>query len=184
MRRGCLIGIGALLLLCLGVGALGWFVGLPALRGGLRDGIADGIATAVVQRLPATPGVGVAPGTYTITERELQASLLANSGGRAATPAAGDADLLVRLTPAGVEIGVSSQGQDARYRGRLAAADGRLVLPDLTVDNDALALFLPPSDLARAIADGVNRHLAANDLRLQSVIPTDGAVTLVTAPTP
>lgn len=182
MRRGCLLGTGVLLLLCLGLGAVAWFAGLPALRGGLQDGIADGIATAVVDRLPPSPGLGVAPGTTTITERDLQASLLANAGDRDATPAAGDADILLRLTPAGVEIGISAQGQDATYRGRLAAEDGRLVLPDLAVDNDVLALFLPPADLAAAIADGVNRHLAANDLRLESVTPTDGAVTLTTAP--
>lgn len=176
MRRGCLFGTGILLLICVGVGAHFWFVALPDVRSTIREGI------EVARRLPPTVGSGVAPGTYTITERDLQQSLLASTGDADATPAAGAADILLRLPPAGVEIGIAAQGQDATYRGRLAVADGRLLLPDLAVDNDVLALFLPPSDLAAAIADGVNRHLAANDLRLEAVSPTDGAVTLTTAP--
>lgn len=174
MRRGCLLGVGALLL-CLGVGALGWFVGLPAVRDGVREGIEEGVATEVALRLPATPGAGVAPGAYRVTQEQLQERLRANTRNAAGTPeaAAGDNDVVVRLSPAGVEAGISLHGQNA-------VDDGRLAVDDMKNDNAGPALFLPPDDLARDIADSVNAHLAANALRLQSVDPTDGAVTLVT----
>lgn len=176
MRRGCLIAVGVLLLLCLGVVALGWFVGLPAVRDGFRDTIEESVAEEVAQRIPATPGAGVAPGTYTITQRELETSLRAN------LQTDDPDDLVVRLLPSGVELGFTTRGQEVIYTGRLAAEEGRLVLNDMETNNEGLAFVLPPDDLGRAIADAVNRYLAANALRLDAVETTEGAVALTIAP--
>lgn len=175
MRRGCLIAGGVLLLLCLGVAALGWFVGLPAVRDGFRDTIEESVAEEVAQRIPATPGVGVAPGTYTITQRELEASLRQN------LQTDDPDDLVVRLRPSGIELGFTTRGQEVTYTGRLAAEEGRLALNDMETNNEGLAFVLPPDDLGRAIADAVNRYLAANDLRLDAVETTEGAVVMTTA---
>ena len=177
MRRGCLIAAGVLLLLCVGVAALGWFVGLPSVRGGIRDGIEQGFATEVAGVIPATPGLGVAPGGYTVTEEELERRLRAGGNVRTDNPN----DLVVRLSPVGIELGFTAQGQDVTYTGRLAAEAGRLALRDMETDNPGLAFVLPPDDLGGAIADAVNAYLAANGLRLESIEPTDGAVTLTTA---
>jgi len=180
VRRGCLIAAGVLLLLCVGVAALGWFVGLPAVRGGIRDGIEDGVATEVADLIPATPGLGVAPGAYVVTEEELERRLRAGGNVQTDNPD----DLVVRLSPAGLEIGFTAQGQNVTYTGRLAAEDGRLVLRDMDTNNEGLAFVLPPDELGRAIAGAVNGYLAANNLRLESVEPAAGAVTLVTAAAP
>ena len=176
MRRGCLFALLALPGLCLAVGAFAWFVALPGIRDDIRGGVEDGIATEVARRLPPTPGLGVAPGTYRLTEEDLLTGLRANAEG------ANLDDLVLRLAPEGIELDFSARGQTATYAGRPAAADGRLLLRDMATDNAALALLLPPADLGRAIAGAVNGYLAANRLRLQSVESTDGAVTLTTVP--
>ncbi len=178
MRRGCLIAPLAVLALCLAGGALAWFVALPAVRRDVRGEIEDGVAAEVARRIPPTPGLGVAPGTYVVTEDQLQAGLRANAEDD------GLANLVVRLSPTGVALGFATRGQSATYTGRPAAANGRLVLRDMATTNDALAVLLPPDDLGRAIADAVNGYLAANDLRLQSVALGDGTLTLTTAPAP
>lgn len=209
MRRGCLIGI-ALLLLFLGGGTLGWLVGVPAVRGNVREGIEEGVATEIARLIsatvdarlvpatpaasavpatlagdgapatpgahspPATPSVGVTSTTYRFTEEQLRESFGASIG-------AADG-LVVRLSPVGIEIDISSQGQNATYRSGLAVEDGRLILPAMTSDNGILALFLPPDDLARIIAGAVNTSFAADGRRLESVTPTDGAVALTAGP--
>lgn len=94
----------------------------------------------------------------------------ANTRNAAGIPEAAAAENdVVRLSPTGCEVGVSSYGQNVTYRGGLAVDDGRLTLPDIKTDNAGLALLLPLNDPARAIADRPSRSGAPSSASFRGV---------------
>ena len=78
---------------------------LFAARSVLPRAIRHGLSTEVARQIPATPGRGVAPGVYVITRQALQSSLCGSPDSRNADR------LVVRLTPAGLEVGLDSGGR-------------------------------------------------------------------------
>lgn len=50
-RRGCLLGCSVLFALCIGIGLLTWYVGIPRLTGVIEDGLSDGLATEIANEI-------------------------------------------------------------------------------------------------------------------------------------
>ena len=159
-RRGCLIGIGSLfglLLLCCGVG---YFVGIPQVRDQIGEGISETVSTEVAGQIGAGQ---VAPGTYTLSVGDLQRQFASRVAGQNVE------DLGLSVTPQGLTLSFSTNGQQIGYSGTPVAQNGQLVLNDMTVDNDALGFFLPADKLGEAIEAGVNNYFAAQGLSIQSL---------------
>ena len=173
-RRGFVIGAAAVLGFCLLSCVLVFVAGIPAFRNGVRDGVHGAVATEVARQIQPATGGAAQPGTYTLTAADLEAALRQNLN-----DGEDDEALIVRITSVRVEIGITSQGQDAIYTGTPAAADSQFTMRDMATDNDLVSYLLPPSTIAGAIEDAINDHLAANNLRLDSLQLTDGEMTLV-----
>jgi hypothetical protein len=171
MRRGCLISVVAVLGLCVIACVLGYFVGLPRFQDAVADEFEDAIATETAQQLAPT-GQAPQPGTYVITEDSLLQSLQAEAEGGNVE------DVLVSITPEGIELGFDTGGQDVVYSGGVAAENGQLVLTDFEANNDGLEFFFPADKMGEAIEDGVNNYLQENGLELNAVTLGDGQLTL------
>jgi hypothetical protein len=174
-HRGWLIAGAAILGFCVLGCALVFVAGLPAFRSEVRDGVHDAVATEVARQIPAVPGSSAQSGTYTLSAADLEASLRQNLD----DDESDDQDLIIRISADQVEVGITSQGQDAIYTGTPVAEDGQLDMRNMETDNGLVGFLLPPNTIAGAIEDAVNDHLAANDLRLDSVQLADGEMTLV-----
>jgi hypothetical protein len=176
-RRGWLIGIAAVFGFCV-IACLATVVfGLPAFRGNVKDSIQEGVSTEVARQIPATPGQSAPPGDYVITAESLQQSLREN-----ANDSSDAENVLIRITTVGIDIGITSRGQEATYSGKPAAEDGRFVIQNFETNSRFLSFIIPADDLADAIEKAVNGYLQQNNLQVQSVELTSGAMTLTTVP--
>lgn len=173
-RRWLIVGavIAGILLLCCCA-----FVTVPLVvtRSLLPRAIRHGLNTEVARQLRATPGRGVAPGSYQITEQELQQSLRGSTDSRSVN------NIFVHLTPAGIAIGLTSGNRSFTYSGAPAVENGQLVMRNMHVDSRVLGFFLTPGAFGNAIEDAVNNYLAENGLRLAAVQLGNGTLTLTTA---
>jgi hypothetical protein len=174
-RRGLWIGVAAVLGFCILGCILVFVAGIPAFRSGVRDGLHDAVATEVARQIPTATGGTAQPGTYVLTAANLQAGLRENLDDD-------DDALVIRITTDQIEVGITSQGQDAFYTGTPAAENGDLVVHDMTTDNGLVSFLLPPDTIAGAIEDAVNDYLAANNLRLDALELRDGEMALVVSP--
>jgi hypothetical protein len=179
MRRGCLIGSVGTLALCLVVCGLGYFVAIPRVRDTVRDGMRDALSTQVAIQIPAGVDGSAEPGEYTITAADLQDQFVAN------TEDGSVQDVFVRISPSGIEIGLTaSADQEAVYSGFPLAEDGDLVMSNMTTNNEVLDFILPADDLGTAIEDAVNNYLAESGLVLDSLKLSEGELTLETSAAP
>ena len=173
MRRGCMFGCLGILGLCVLAGVLGYFVGLPRFREAVGGEVADAMCTEVARHLAPRPGAAPVPGRYTITEADLERSMVEEAEGQNVE------DVDISITPNQIEITLTSSGdQELSYAGQVAAENGRLVVTDFEASNDVMDFFFPADELAEGIEDGVNRYLALNTLRLNDVELGDGELTL------
>jgi hypothetical protein len=62
------------------------------------------------------------------------------------------------------------------------AQDGRLVIEDMTVDNDVLGFFLPGDRAAGIIEESINGYFAARDLEIESIELGNDEITFTTVP--
>lgn len=173
-RRGLIIGVLALLGLCVLGCALVVIAGIPAFRGEVRDGVHDTFATEIARQPTPLAGSGSADGSYTLTAASLEAGLRENLEDEEA-----DEDLIVRITSTSFDIGITSQGQDAIYTGTPAAENGEFVIRDMSTENSLVSYLLSPETIANAIEEAINDHLAARNERLTAVQLADGSMTLV-----
>lgn len=173
-RRGLLIGVSAVLGFCL-LGCVLMFVSvIPSFRNEVRDGVHDAVATEVARQIPTGTGGAAQPGTYTLNATDLEARLRETLDDEQ-----DEQDPVVRITDNYIEIGVTSQGQDAIYTGKPVAEDGKLTIQEMSTDNGIVRFVLPPGTIAGAIEDAVNSHLNSNNLRLDTIELADGQLTLV-----
>lgn len=173
-RRGLLIGASAVLGFCLLGCILVFVAGIPAFRNEVRDGVHDAVATEVARQIPPATGGAPQPGAYTLTAADLETGLRQNLDEDDDEQA-----LIVRITDAHVEIGITSQGQDAIYTGTPVADNGEFDMREMTTDNNLVSYILPPGTIAGAVEDAVNNYLATNNLRLDSLQLADGVMMLV-----
>lgn len=174
-RRGWLIAVAAIFGLCVIACLATIVIGLPSFRDNVKEEIRDGVATEVARQIPATPGQSAPPGDYVITAEALQQSLRDNAEN-------GDEaeNVVIRITVSGIEVGVTSRGQEAVYSGTPTARDGRFVIDEMSSNSRFLSFILPPGDMADAIEDAVNTYLQENNLQVQSVTLDNGQMTLTT----
>lgn len=177
MRRGCFLSVIGLLGLCLVACALLYFVGLPRFRDSAREEMQNVIGTAVARQIPAPAGGQVEPGTYTLTEADLEGEIQGNVDVQNVD------DLNLELTPGTISFVIQTdQDQDVNYSGNPVAENGRLVMTNMESSDGFLNWIFPADDLGQAIEDAVNEYLTVNDLQLASVEVTDGELTLETVP--
>ncbi len=160
-RRGCLITLGVLALLSIVCCVLAFFVGVPRVRDAIETGVAEGLGTEIASQLPAGE---LPPGTYAISLAELERQLTANVDAQnvEGISLSANGDLL--------ELGIETDtNQTLVYSGRPVAENGRLVVRDMTVNNDALEFILPADQLGEAIEQGVNDYFAARGLQVGGV---------------
>jgi hypothetical protein len=160
-RRGCLITFGVLALLLIICCGLVFFVAIPRVRDAIETGIGEGLGTEIASQLPAGE---LPPGTYPISLAELERQLTANV----------DAQNVQGISLAAVgdrlELGVETdQDQTLVYSGRPVAENGRLVMQDMSVNNDALEFVLPADQLGEAIERGINDYFAARGLQVGGI---------------
>lgn len=174
-RRGCLIAVGGmfgLLALCC---VVGWFVGVPRLRDSVSEGITDELSTQVASQLDNVPG-SLDPGTYTLSVADLRQQIDANLDSSTAS------NFDMSVDPQGIAISFESNSQRVGYAGTPVAQDGRLVIEDMTVDNDVLGFFLPADRAAGIIEDSINGYFAARDLEIESIDLGNDEITFTTVP--
>lgn len=171
-RRGLWIGVAAVLSFCILACVLVFVAGIPAFRNEVRDGLHDAVATEVTLQIPTASGGVAQPGAYTLSATSLEAGLRQNLEDD-------DNALIVRITTVQIEVGITSQGQDALYTGTPVADGGELNMREMTTGNSLVSFLLPPETIAGAIEDAVNDYLAANNLRLDALELGDGEMTLV-----
>lgn len=174
-RRGCLIAVGGfigLLLLCC---VVSWFVAVPRLRDSVSEGVSDELSTQIASQLDDVPG-DLDPDTYTLSVAELRSQLDANLDESTAS------DFIISVDQQGIDIRFESNNQQIGYSGVPVARDGRLVIDDMTVDNDVLGFLLPADRAAGIIEDSVNSYFAARNLEIQDVELGDDEITFTTVP--
>jgi hypothetical protein len=173
MRRGCLFGVGGVLVLCLVTCGLLYFVGLPRIQDRVADDFEDGVSTVVAEGIAnAAPGSG----TMVITEEQLNDKL---------SDDVENSDVVSEITPAGISIELNLEESGDRNIGYSAlpiAQDGQLVLTEVEANDGVMERFLPKVKLADAVEDGVNGVLAEHNLQVVDVTLGDGEMTLTTAP--
>lgn len=174
MRRGCFIAVIGVFGLCLVASGLVYFVGLPRFQDGARDEIRDAISTEVAQQIPSTGGTAD-PGTYTLSEAELQQGLAENFDVQNVD------NVLIQITPAGLAFILdANSGDDVTYSGVPVAVNGRLEMTNMESNEGIFDFIFPADELGKAIEDAVNNYLEQNNLQVDSVELIDGELTLVT----
>jgi hypothetical protein len=172
MRRACLVLVIGIVGLCVLACAGGYFVALPRARDRARDDVRDAFSTEVAAQIPRTNG-SVKPGSYTLTQAELQQDLLANLSSSRVN------DIAIAISPTGIRFGVTADGgQETTYTGVPVAEAGKLKMTQMDTSSGVLELVFPADDLGKAIEDSVNGYLAENNLTLSSLTLGDGKITL------
>ncbi|MER3439498.1 MAG: hypothetical protein C4346_18965 [Chloroflexota bacterium] len=174
MRRGCLFGIGAVLLLCVVTLGLGIFVALPRARDAVRDSAAEALATEIALQLPpvATPSAA----TYVLREDALNASLRQRVAGLDIAD-----EITVTITPAYLQLRLVANERATTYTGQVAAAGGRLDVTNMTAEG-MYEVFLSASTAASLVEEAMNGYLAAQRLQLTDITLGDGILTLQVQP--
>jgi hypothetical protein len=173
MRRGCLFGVGGVLVLCLVACGLLYFVGVPRIQDRVASDFEEGVSTVVAEGLAnAAPGAG----TMVITEEHLNDKL---------SDDVENSDVVSQITPAGISIELNLEeggDRDIGYSAVPMAQGGQLVLTEVEANDGVMERFLPKEKLADAVEDGVNGVLAEHNLQLVDVTLGDGEMTLTVAP--
>lgn len=164
-RRGCLIGIGGVMLALVLCCVLGWFVLLPrfhdAVEREMTTVLSTEVADVIVAQVPG--GASVDAGEYRISLAELERRASGGSDNLQieGVEIRGDGNELV--------LGFSAGNAGAEYRFTPQAVGGRLELTDMRGDGGVVEQLLAPEALGGAVENSVNAYLDANDLILSDV---------------
>src|SRR3954451_10047613 len=72
VKRGCCVGVVGLLALCLIACGAGYFLAIPRARDQIQGSVQHAISTEVAIQIRPSSGTPSPPGSYTITQQELQ----------------------------------------------------------------------------------------------------------------
>lgn len=165
-RRGCLIGIGGILLsivLCCG---LGYFVALPRFHEAVEREVTTVLSTEVSQVMDQQiPDAGNASaGTYRMSLDELQQRITSGTDNLQVE------GLVLRGEGEDIVLGFAVTDASAEYRFTpVATSGGELELTNMRGDGGIVEQVLAPEALGSAIENSVNSYLDANGLVLQDV---------------
>jgi hypothetical protein len=175
---GCVMGLIALAVICALTAVLaGLAVGRPVLEDAVGDELEEVVATQISRELAASPrATPLAPGTYVIRAEEINREL-------AADPDAYDPieDLVVTISPDGLEIGFAVFGLDSSYRGMVEVRRGRVVLTDVEASGAAQQI-LSAGEVREIVERELNDYFARHDLTIERVELGDGTLTVVAVP--
>lgn len=175
-RRGCLVGVGGVLVALILCCALGYFVALPRLHQQVEDEVGRVLSTEVARRIDEqAPNVGnVAAGEYRISLSDVEREISSGSENLRVEGmnlrADGD-DLVVRFA-------ISDASSEFRFTPQVTP-EGYLRMADAGGDGGFLEQLLGPESLGNAIEASVNDYLQANGLYLQDVTLADNDLVLV-----
>jgi hypothetical protein len=174
MRRGCLYGVVGILGLCIIGCILGYTVVLPRARDEAREEFGEAIGTQIARQIAPDPALVPKPGTYVISDDELNAGLSDEIS-------ASDYfdEVAVEFASTGFTIRFTANESDVTYYGNVTAVDGRLEAIDLD-DEGVMSFFFPASEVGEALEDVINDYLAANNLRVTAAELGEGTLTLTT----
>ena len=174
-RRGCMSTLLILVLLTLLCCGSIWFIGIPRVRDSIGGRVSNELSTQVANQLGSN-GIALQPGTHVLSVADLQQQM-EDSGSLG-----NDAKVTLSVSPSGLKVSIDSNGQTIGYTGVPAARNGKLVIDDLTSDNDVLGFILPSDKMATAIEKGVNGYFAAQGLEISDLTLGDDTITFDTVP--
>lgn len=163
-RKGCLIGCGGWLLLCVVLGLLGWFVLIPQVKDAVVDGVSDGISTMIADEInPLYSRAELQQGT------DVRFSFgTINDALRTSTQ--DEAVDRVAVTSSGNELTISAEANGQSFDISFVpgvTADGTLELEP--VDDGGWWQSQFSGILSGGFEKAVNQWLEVNDLRLTDV---------------
>jgi hypothetical protein len=175
LKKVLLISLGSVLGLCVLCVGLLYFVALPRAQDAISTQFKESMSTVVSQQLNSSP---IAAGQYEITDKELTDSLVNRVSGSSGTNVDSIAAL---ITPSGVQIELKSNTDKSTVNVGVAAQNGKLVVTHIDNPSWLIKQIMPSDKLSKAIEDGVNNSLAAQNLSLTALTLEQGKMTLTTA---
>lgn len=165
-RRGCLVGVGGVMLALVLCCAVGYFVALPRFHDRIEEELTTVLSTEVADVLDReAAGVGgVAAGEYRISLADLERNV---EGGSDNLQVEG-----LTLRGEGGDIVVAFAVRDAstefRYTPRVSP-EGYLEMGNVRGDGGIVERLLAPESIGNAVENSVNSYLQANGLYLEDV---------------
>lgn len=168
-RRGCLVGVGGVLValvLCCGIG---YFVALPRFHDRIETELTTVLSTEVAGVLDREAGAGdrVGPGEYRIPLSDLERTVEGGSDNLSVEglTVRGEGDDLV------LAFAVRDASAEFRYTPRVTP-EGYLELGNVRGDGGFVERLLAPESIGNAVENSVNSYLQANGLYLEDVTVT------------
>ncbi|MGI8484121.1 MAG: hypothetical protein ACR2OU_07650 [Thermomicrobiales bacterium] len=143
------------------------------MRDSIGDRVSNELSTQVANQLGRS-GVALQPGTHVLSVADLQQQMEASGF------LGNDTQVTLAVSPTGLTVSIDSNGQTIGYTGVPAARNGKLVIDDLTSDNDVLGFILPSDKMATAIEKGANGYFAAQGLEISDLTLGNGTITFDT----
>lgn len=176
-RGGCVMGCLAFLIIgAVAVAAIGLGVVRALARDRVRDELQRVVATQVVSQLDDQDGTPeLTAGSYVIAADEINQELDRNSDRYDPLK-----DLHITIDRNGLELSFKLYGTESKYRGGVAAQNGRLVLTDISASGPA-GQVLSADDVREIIETELNDYVRSSGLEVTGVELGDGTLTVVTA---
>jgi hypothetical protein len=171
--HGCLLGVIAVLLICVVTGAFAWLVGRPFVTNAVESEVDRTITTqvAAIATLPVEPN-----GEIVVTEAQINESIRSYQGSFDPIK-----DPRVEIAENEVRVRFKLYGSTSTYRGGLEVHNNHLIVVDERVDGPA-GRVLDETDLATILEHQVATLLDRFDLEPVAVHVDDGAITIETRP--
>lgn len=163
-RRGCLRGVGVVLIGLLLCCAGGYLFGLPVLQDRLRDDMANAFSTEVSDQITGQLPAGqvVQAGEYRISVAAIQDRIEANLG------ESNIDQFSIRTEGQDIFLRVGTTGQSVEYRGTPGAENGRFVMNDMRGGGGFVDWFMSADALGSAVEMAVNRTMQNQGLQVTS----------------
>jgi zinc-ribbon domain len=170
---GTLLGVIALLLMCVVLGVFGWYAGLPIARDQLETQVTEAVSRQVasINDLPLRT-----TGEIVLTEEELNQSLEANE--KAYEPIE---NAKVTLDDGLITITVDALGTSSTYTANATIDDGKLVVVDPQVSGPA-GQVLSADELATIIEGQFAALMNRFDRTPTAIRIRDGSISVATQP--
>jgi hypothetical protein len=165
-RRGCLIGVGGILVSIILCCALGYFVALPRFHDQIEEELTQVLSTEVAREIDsqvASAG-SVQAGTYRMSVEDMQREIMGGSDNLTVE------GLFLRAEGEEIVLGFEVENADAQFRFTpRVTPEGYLDMSEISGTGGIVKAFLGPDSIANAVETSVNNYLQANGLFLEDV---------------